>query len=61
MICRVCRHRPNFRAIQSTARRAWLYGAVPYGICWCGMEVAWERNDRNYKTRWKRALKRLFV
>jgi hypothetical protein len=61
MICRVCRQKPDFRAIQRTSRRAWLYGVVPYGVCWCGMEVSWERNDRNYKARWKRALKKVLI
>jgi hypothetical protein len=59
--CRVCRQRPDFRAIQRTARRIWLYGVVPYGVCLCGMEVLPERNDRNYRERWKRALKRVLI
>lgn len=61
MLCHVCRQKPDFRAIQRTARRARLYGVVPYGRCLCGMEVPWTRNDRNYRERWKRALKRALI
>ncbi len=61
MICRICRQRPDFLAIQRTARRAKLYGVVPYGRCLCGMEVPWHLNDRNYRARWKRAIKRGLV
>jgi len=56
--CRICRQKPDFRAIQRTARRARLYGVVPYGRCLCGMEVLPALNDRNYKRRWRGAFRR---
>lgn len=59
MTCRVCRQRPDFLAIRQTRVRARIYGIVPYGLCFCGMEVLPDRNDRNYRSRWKRTLWRL--
>lgn len=59
MTCRVCRQRPDFRAIRQVRIRAAIYGIVPYGLCFCGMEVLPDRNDRNYRARWKRTLWRL--
>jgi hypothetical protein len=54
--CRICRQRPDFRAIKQVRLRAAIYGIVPYGLCLCGMEVLPDRNDVNYRRRWKRAL-----
>lgn len=60
MTCPICRQVRDFPEIQRTARRAKLYGVVPYGRCLCGMEVLPERNDRNYRRRWRTAFRRVY-
>lgn len=55
--CRVCRQNllPDIAA--RVAQEAGLFGSVRYAVCVCGL-LAPDPKDRNYRARYRRALKR---